>query len=318
MMAICIFFWLATALGFVRAVPPMLWLMAGAIVGGTSSVIIMPTVAKGSVPAPVARMVEVESAATDALCIVVAMVIIDLLVSGVADVSRPFIALGRELGVGIALGVVAAAVLVPLIPPLRDKPHGYTLFLGSMMALYAITSSLGGNGAMAVLTSSLLLGNAASIVPRLFPGAQGQVFTASQTSLVMQDQMSFLIKSFFFFLIGLMFPTDLRLIALAGVAALFLFLFRIPAVMLSTKGVGRGNKEFWLLNVAMPRGLAAGVLATLPLHRGIEGVENLASAVFALIVFSVLFFAVGVSLVSRFPDDQRLPSDPSRQPTAQE
>ena len=70
LMAICIFFWLATALGFVRAAPPLLWLMAGAIVGGTSSVIIMPTVAKGSVPAPVARMLEVESAATDALSIV--------------------------------------------------------------------------------------------------------------------------------------------------------------------------------------------------------------------------------------------------------
>lgn len=302
LMAICIFFWLATALGFVRAAPPLLWLMAGAIVGGTSSVIIMPTVAKGSVPAPVARMLEVESAATDALSIVVAMVIVDLLVSGVADISRPFVALGRELGEGIGLGLIGAALLVPLIPPLRDKPHGYTLFLGSMIALYAITSWLGGSGAMAVLTSSLLLGNAASIVPRLFPGAQGQVFTASQTTLVMQDQMSFLIKSFFFFLIGLMFPTDLRQIALAGVAALFLFLFRIPAVMLSTKGAGLGKKGFWLLNVAMPRGLAAGVLATLPLHRGIEGVENLASAVFALIVFSVLFFAAGFSVVSRFAE----------------
>jgi cell volume regulation protein A len=318
LMAICIFFWLATALGLVRAVPPLLWLMAGAIVGGTSSVIIMPTVAKGAIFAQVARMLEVESASTDALSIVVAMVIIDLLVNGVADVSRPFVALGRELGEGIGLGVIAAALLVPLIPPLQRSLHAYTTFLASMLALYAITSSLGGSGAMAVLTSSLLLGNAAYIVPRLFPGAQAQAFTASQTSLVMQDQMSFLTKSFFFFLIGLMFPTDLRQIALAGVATLFLFLFRIPAVILSTRGLGLGKKGFWLLNVAMPRGLAAGVLATLPLHRGIEGTENLAPAVFALIVFSVLFFAAGVSVVNRFPDDQRLPSDPPCPPTAQE
>jgi cell volume regulation protein A len=317
LMAICIFFWLATALGLVRATPPLLWLMAGAIVGGTSSVIIMPTVAKGSIFAQVARMLEVESASTDALSIVVAMVIIDLLVNGVADVSRPFVALGRELGEGIGLGVIAAALVVPLIPPLQRSLHAYTTFLASMLALYAITSSLGGSGAMAVLTSSLLLGNAAYIVPRLFPGAQAQAFTASQTSLVMQDQMSFLTKSFFFFLIGLMFPTDLRQIALAGVATLFLFLFRIPAVILSTRGLGLRKKGFWLLNVAMPRGLAAGVLATLPLQRGIEGMDNLAPAVFALIVFSVLFFAAGVSVVSRFPDDQRLPSDPPFPPTAQ-
>jgi cell volume regulation protein A len=56
LIAICVFLWLATLLGFVRATPPLEWLMAGAIVGGTSSVIVLPTVAKGSVPARVARL----------------------------------------------------------------------------------------------------------------------------------------------------------------------------------------------------------------------------------------------------------------------
>jgi NhaP-type Na+/H+ or K+/H+ antiporter len=164
-------------------------------------------------------------------------VIIDLIVSGDADLSRPFVALGTQLGEGIGLGVVAAAVLLPLMPPLQRSPHSYTIFLAAMLALYAITESVDGSGAMAVLTSSLLLGNAASIVPKLFPGARGQVFIPSETALLMQDQMSFLIKSFFF--------SDWpdvsnrpRQIALAGVAAVFLFLFRIPAVMLATKGIG--------------------------------------------------------------------------------
>ena len=62
----------------------------------------------------------------------------------------------------------------------------------------------------------------------------------------------------------------------------------------------------------MPRGLAAGVLATLPLQRGIQGLENLAPTIFAGIVFSVLLFAAGVSIVSRFPDDQQQPGDHSK------
>jgi potassium/hydrogen antiporter len=37
-MAICVFLWLATELGLVRRMPPVLWLMAGAIVGGTASI----------------------------------------------------------------------------------------------------------------------------------------------------------------------------------------------------------------------------------------------------------------------------------------
>jgi cell volume regulation protein A len=156
---------------------------------------------------------------------------------------------------------------------------------------------------MAVLVASLFIGNASSIVPRLFPGAQGLMFTATQTTAIMQDQMTFFIKSFFFFLIGLMFPTDLRQIALAAVGVLFLAAMRVPAVLLSTRRMGLGKKEFWFLSTAIPRGLAAGVLATLPVQYGIPGTENLAPVIFAVIVLSVLIFAIGFSIVGRLPDE---------------
>jgi cell volume regulation protein A len=230
------------------------------------------------------------------------MVLIDLVVNGSADISRPFIALARELGVGVGTGAIASALLVPGIPSMRDKPHGYTVFLASMLALYGITDLLRGNGAMAVLVASLLVGNASSIVPRLFPGAQGLVFATTETIRVMQDQLAFLIKSFFFFLIGLMFPTDLKKIVLAAVAVLFIMAMRIPAVLLSTRGMGLRKKEFWFLNAAIPRGLAAGVLATLPMQYGVPGAENLAPVIFAVIVLSVLVFATGFSVVGRLPD----------------
>ena len=127
------FFWLFTKLGYVRPAPPLAWVIVGAIIAGTSSDIIMPTMAMARVPSRVARMLEVESSATDALTVVVTMALIDLVVSGSADISRPFIALARELGVGVATGVIAAALLVPGIPSMRDRPHGYTVFLASML-----------------------------------------------------------------------------------------------------------------------------------------------------------------------------------------
>ncbi|MGA7030883.1 MAG: cation:proton antiporter, partial [Candidatus Acidiferrales bacterium] len=43
LVAICGFLWLFTKLGYVRPAPHLAWVMAGAIVAGTSSVIIMPT-----------------------------------------------------------------------------------------------------------------------------------------------------------------------------------------------------------------------------------------------------------------------------------
>jgi cell volume regulation protein A len=303
LIAICGFFWLTTTLGYVRPSPPLDWVMVGAIVAGTSSVIIMPTMAMARAPSRVARMLEVESSATDALSVIVTMVLIDVLVGGSADILHPFIALARQLGVGVALGAIGAALLVPGIPSMRDKPHGYTVFLASMLALYGITDSFRGNGAMAVLVASLLIGNASSIVPRLVPGAHGLVFAASKTTEVMQDQMTFLIKSFFFFLIGMMFPTNLKQIIIAAVGVLFLMAMRIPAVLLSTRSMGLGKKEFWLLGAAVPRGLAAGVLATLPMQYGIPGEENLAPVIFAVIVISVLVFAIGFWIVGRLPEE---------------
>jgi cell volume regulation protein A len=298
-LAICLFFWVTTALGWVKPAAPILWIMVGAIVGGTCTMIIMPTVAKGEIDAKVARTLEVESSATDALCVVVTMALLDLAVKGATEISQPFVTLGRQMGIGIGMGVVAAAITIPAFPAFRGKGHGFTLFLATMLALYGITSAANGNGAMAVLTCALLVGNASYIVPRLIPGARQDAFVGTETGRVVQEQMTFLIKSFFFVLIGLLFPTNPRLIALGAAAALVLLVFRWPAVVLAMRGRDISRKQFWLLTVAIPRGLAAGVLSALPLHAGIPGVENLSGAVFSLIVTSIVIFSIGFAVSSR-------------------
>ena len=103
-----------------------------------------------------------------------------------------------------------------------------------------------------------------------------------------------------------MFPTNLRQIALAAVAVLFLIAMRVPAVLLSTRNMQLEKKEFCFLSAAIPRGLAAGVLATLPMQYGVPGVENLAPAIFAVIVLSVLVFAIGFAIVARLRDEPAL------------
>ena len=260
-------------MGFVTPAPFLAWLIAGTIVGGTSSLIIMPTTGDAKADSRIATLLEVESSSTDALSIVLTMVVVDLLVTGGVSLSRPFLALTRELGVGVGVGAVGASVLLFAVPALRNNPHAYTAFLAAMLLVYGMASQLDGSGAMAVLTAALLLGNASSLVPRLIPGADAQAFVTDQSARVVQGQMSFFIKSFFFVLIGLMFPTSLRLILLGAAPVLLLVVARIPAVWLATLGLGLSQKQFWLLTVAVPRGLAAGVLSAIPVHYGIAGPE---------------------------------------------
>ena len=262
----------------------------------------MPTTGDGKVDSRIATLLEAESSSTDALSIVLTMVLVDLLVTGGVSLSRPFLALTRELGVGVGVGAVGASVLLFAVPALRNNPHAYTAFLAAMLLVYGMASQLDGSGAMAVLTAALLLGNASSLVPRLIPGADAQAFVTDQSARVVQGQMTFFIKSFFFVLIGLMFPTSPRLILLGAVPVLLLVVARIPAVRLATLGLGLSKKQFWLLTVAVPRGLAAGVLSAIPVHYGIAGPE-FPPAIFSLIVTSILVFCLGVALVGRLPDD---------------
>src|SRR5262245_29053586 len=111
--SICLWLWFATAIGVLTPAPFLAWLIAGTIVGGTSALIIMPTTGGGKVNPRVARLLEVESSSTDALSIVLTMVLVDLLVTGGVSLSRPLLALMRELGVGVGVGAVGALALLP-------------------------------------------------------------------------------------------------------------------------------------------------------------------------------------------------------------
>ena len=125
--SVCLWLWLVTAIGFLTPAPLLAWLIAGTIVGGTSALIIMPTTGAGTVDTRTARLLEVESSSTDALSIVLTMVLIDLLVTGGVSLSRPLLALVRELGVGV--GAVGASALLFVVPALKGNPHAYTAFL---------------------------------------------------------------------------------------------------------------------------------------------------------------------------------------------
>ncbi|MFH0902876.1 MAG: hypothetical protein V2A73_19790, partial [Pseudomonadota bacterium] len=54
-----------------------------------------------------------------------------------------------------------------------------------------------------------------------------------------------------------------------------------------------------LVIVSLPRGMAAGVLATLPASAGVAGTSQFPTIVFACVLATILVFAVGFPLVRR-------------------
>ncbi|MCC6667621.1 MAG: cation:proton antiporter [Polyangiaceae bacterium] len=270
--------------------------LLGAILGGSSSIIIMPAMQQAKIDPRIASLVGLESAFTDAFCVVGASALIDVLAAGASPGQSPATALLVSFAIGGGMGCVSGAAWLLALRFLRDSEHAYPITLSSLLVLYVAIDHAGGSAALGILAFAVIVGNAKSI--------SAKVGLADQHGLGhdvrgFHAQMAFIIKSFFFTFIGAMLGPPLGLIALGVLLGLLLLGARIPGVLAATAGTNFVPAEKKLIAVSLPRGMAAGVLATLPAAAGVAGTEALPTVVFAAVFTTILVFAVGFPLTRR-------------------
>ncbi len=265
-------------------------LMLGAIVGGASSVVIMPAMQKAGLPPALANIVNLESALTDVLCVVVTGALIEILLSGALEFQMAATTLGKSFGLGLALGAIAGLMWLVLHKLWKGAPHEYPLTLGGLMVLYVVIDKSGGSAALGILTAAVIIGNAVPL-SRSLKLEGGEPLNPQLQHF--HGVITFMVKSFFFTFIGLMLSPPWSLILFGGLLGIGLLLSRIPAVWLATAKSGMGRTERSLITVMMPRGMAAGVLAILPFQKGVSDSEFLPVVVFSCVVTTLLLFAGG-------------------------
>jgi cell volume regulation protein A len=285
-------------------------LILGAVLGGSSSIIVMPAMALARVEPRLAGLVSLESALTDALCVVGTTALMEVMLAGPAA-AGPGADLLRSFGMAILIGGVAGLAWLLLLRLLHAHEHGYPLTLAALLTLYVAIEKAGGSAALGILTVAVILGNAPLLSARL-----GLTPAELNTSVRgFHRQVSFFIKSFFFVFIGAMMGRPLSLAALGILLAAVLLAVRVPAVLAATLAARLTPREKLIAVAAAPRGMAAGVLATLPAAAGIPGTEVLPAIVFARVVATILAFTVGMPLILRRAAAGRLaaqPAPPSR------
>ncbi len=296
--AVCLTSMLAALVGWL----PGSWtwthgLMLGAILGGSSSIIIMPAMAQSKVEPDVANLINLESALTDALCVVGTTALIDVMLRGADGAGPgPLSTLLRSFGIGLVVGGVAGFCWILFLRFLKDDEHAYPITLSALLVLYVVIDRMGGSAAFGILTIAVILGNARPLSKKIGLVEEVELDTSVRG---FHRQMAFIIKSFFFVFIGAMLGPPWSLIVLGVVFGGVLFAARLPGVRLATLGSSLSEPQKRLVAVAMPRGMAAGVLATLPVARGVPGTEGLPVAVFACVFTTILVFAVGFPMVRR-------------------
>jgi potassium/hydrogen antiporter len=267
-------------------------LMVGALLGGSSAVVMKPSLLLGRVEPRITNFIALESALTDALCIVVAVVMMDLIASDGS--GGLLLLLGKNFGLALGLGLIAGWAWMPVLRGLSGSRHAYPITLAALLILTVIVSSIGGNAPVAVLTFSIVVGNAEPLMKMFGFSLGDRPLRLDDSVITIHSQITFIIKSFFFTYMGLMLTPPLSLLLVGLVVGFALLGLRIATVRLVARKPAYDRSERKLLAIAVPRGMAAGVLATLAITRGIAGTEELGSLVFAAVVTSIVIFTVGV------------------------
>lgn len=228
-------------------------LLLGAVFGCTSSTAVMPVLQQLSTRAPVRVTLLLESALGDVIGVLAVSSL--LASSGTRGQLSGFMSgVARQAAIAVVAGVAAGLLWWWLWPKVASQKFSNTVAFGVVLGIYAATHAVGGSDLMAVLAFGLTLGN----LP-----ARGGVAEQEIQFLSFHSELSFLVRSFFFVLLGIIVELVGRayvfpIVAIVGV----LFVSRFLAVQVSRVALrGISPRERELIFLMMPRGLITAVLA---------------------------------------------------------
>lgn len=277
-------------------------LLLGAVLGGTSSAIIIPLVNSTSAKEETKTLLGLESALTDALCVVTAVTIaqIMILISTGNGEGVTLSGIGTSIlgafSIATVLGGILGFIWLKLLVFFEKKPYEYLVTLAVLLFLFTITQIFGGNGAIAALIFGIVLGNSEDLTNMLR-------FTPRKlesTIKSFQMEVSFIVRTFFFVYLGVLFKpiflSNSFVILSAGIILFIIIFSRFIGAII----IGKLNSVFvednLFLTMLSSRGLAAASLISAPLIVNLplgEVFNQMAAIVFLVIFGSNILATIG-------------------------
>jgi cell volume regulation protein A len=271
-------------------------ILLGSIVGGSSSVVVFGLVRNIKISEEAKNMLSFESALTDILSTIIAFILFEAILLGQFDLQVLQETLGRAVVVGLILGFGVGIPWMYVSTKLGNAQHAYMLTLGILFVLFFLANSFGESGALTALVFGLMLGNR-----RHLAGILKFKLPRIELDDPTHNQLTFLVRSFFFVFVGLMASIGQFEYIILGIGITVAFFFgRIIVTKITL------TKRFSLLDRSVtysmiPRGLAAAVLATFPLTLGLPNAEAYPQIIFFIILSSVIITTIGIGRSKKIP-----------------
>jgi len=280
---------------FVLNCDPLFGLIVGCVLGGTSSIIVIPMLNRLCVNRRVFTILSLESVVTDVLVIVFAL---GLLKIWSGSQSEGFNTLAKSLfdsfALGGVIGVAGGLIWLKTINTFKEDDYNGILTLGVVLGLYSITEIMLGSGALAALAFGLILGNGVLISKKLKLNLDQQL---DKVSIGFHEQITFLLKSVVFVYLGIILslinPSNLMM----GVGIAFLLLLaRAVAVYITSLGDPILSLDRSIMTFMLPRGLTAAAVAQLVVAQGLPNLQTFNDIYISVILSTIIISIAGTRL----------------------
>jgi cell volume regulation protein A len=203
--------------------------------------------------------------------------------------------------VGALLGATLGIVWIFLLNRFQKQKFTYVLNVGLIFITYSLSSELGGNGILAVLIFGIILGNYKLVSSRLFKREMNMDTLQKQLG-TFQEEISFLLETLFFVVLGLTFLVRPSLVATnlsIGILLLFVLLaVRVLATRVSASG-SQLSSQRRLIILMCAQGLTPATLAILAVSLEIPLAETFLNIVTYVIILTNIVTTIGVFLRKR-------------------
>jgi cell volume regulation protein A len=274
-------------------------LLLGAIVGGTSPVVVMPFIGRAKVSPEASCILQIESALNGALVVVIALVILEVMTAGATGSVAPVIAkaIGLRFFIGLGIGAAAGFAWLGVLTFIEGELYDDILTLAFLFLLYLAVESLQGSGAISALVFGLILGNGMDFARFL---RTKRTIEIHKTMMKFHSQISFIVKAFFFAYLGLMITFDEPSIIVPSII-LSLVLLAVRFIVVPAISIGKKSMlaNTGILATMLPRGLSSAVVAEVVAASAIANARLYPEIVIVVIAATVIISAVGILLFAR-------------------
>ncbi|TKJ17907.1 hypothetical protein CEE44_05295 [Candidatus Woesearchaeota archaeon B3_Woes] len=278
-------------------------LLLGVIASGTTTVTAMTLINKLNVSYNTKHLIFLETVINDFTIIFGVSVI--LLINKQLVGGHILKSIFSSISIAVVLGFIIGYIWINILKKIELPRLNYISSVGALFLLYGLTELLNGEGLIAVLVFSLLIGNYPAIHKK-FIGPKEVVYDPAKKIIKsirsVQEDISFLVRVFFFVLIGAIFNlkniTNLILV-IVGIVLLIIIFVRLISLNIVVK-IDKTLKPYSFIIVTMiPRGFIATVLAFIPLKEQIV-IPSLTEIVLLLVLSTNILAMIFSFIYSRF------------------